>query len=63
MAVDMQTEQPQAEAEAEPVVETHTEAEPHFEPRGAYAFVLLMLLGYSLYFAFLYFTVFIERGG
>ncbi|MDX2139421.1 MAG: hypothetical protein SF123_15160 [Chloroflexota bacterium] len=37
--------------------------EKHFEPKGAFFFVLLMLLGYALYFAFVWFQVFIERGG
>jgi hypothetical protein len=56
MAVEVE-HKPQQES-AEPVHE-----EKHFEPKGAFYFVLLMLLGYALYFAFVYFQVFIERGG
>jgi hypothetical protein len=39
------------------------EEEKHFEPKGAFVFVLLVLLGYAAYFAFVYYQVFIERGG
>jgi hypothetical protein len=34
-----------------------------FEPRGTLIFVLIMLLGYALYWAYLWFIVVIERGG
>jgi hypothetical protein len=34
-----------------------------FEPHGTLIFVLLMLLGYAIYWAYLWFIVVIERGG
>ncbi len=34
----------------------------NFVPRGTLLFVLFMLLGYALYWAYLWFTVVIERG-
>lgn len=33
-----------------------------FSPRGAFLFVLLMMAGYILYWASIYYTVIIERG-
>jgi hypothetical protein len=33
-----------------------------FVPRGTLLFVLLMLLGYALYWAYLWFIVVLERG-
>lgn len=33
-----------------------------FSPRGTLLFVLVMLLGYALYWAYLWFIVVIERG-
>ena len=45
-------------AEASPDVEHEG-----FEPRGTLIFVLLMLLGYAIYWAYLWFIVVIERGG
>jgi hypothetical protein len=33
-----------------------------FSPRGTLLFVLAMLLGYALYWAYLWFIVVIERG-
>lgn len=40
-----------------------SEEQEHFEPKGAFAFVLIVLLGYAAYYAFIYYQVFIERGG
>ncbi|MCC6613926.1 MAG: hypothetical protein IT320_10640 [Anaerolineae bacterium] len=37
--------------------------EKHFEPRGAFAFVLAMLVFYALYYAFMYWEIFIGRLG
>ncbi|GAB4205802.1 MAG: hypothetical protein OHK0022_32240 [Roseiflexaceae bacterium] len=34
-----------------------------FSPRGTLLFVLLMLLGYALYWGYLWFIVVIERAG
>ncbi len=34
-----------------------------FQPKGTLLFVILMLAGYALYWAFLWFLVVIERGG
>lgn len=46
------------------VVETHQGAEEkHFEPRGAFTFVLLLLLFYLAYYIFIYVQVFVQRGG
>jgi hypothetical protein len=46
------------------VVETHQEAEEkHFEPRGAFTFVLLLLLFYLAYYILMYVQVFVQRGG
>lgn len=50
------------EVEQNPKTEP-TEEQEHFEPKGAFAFVLIVLLAYAAYFAFVYFQVFIERGG
>ena len=41
--------------------QTH-EAEKHFEPRGAFVFVLLLLAFYAIYFIMTYFEVFVLRG-
>ncbi len=36
--------------------------EKHFEPRGAFLFVLLLLAFYAIYFVLTYFEVFMLRG-
>jgi hypothetical protein len=38
------------------------EEEQQFTPRGTLLFLLVMLLGYALYWAYLWFIVVIERG-
>ncbi|MCA9904223.1 MAG: hypothetical protein KC547_10220 [Anaerolineae bacterium] len=62
------TDQPvnQPAAEDAQIVEPapqEAQEEKHFEPRGAFAFVLLMLLFYVLYYAFMYYQVFVGRLG
>jgi hypothetical protein len=50
---------------AAPVREDDTELEADdesFTPRGTLLFLLVMLLGYALYWAYLWFIVVIERG-
>jgi hypothetical protein len=43
--------------------EEHAEQEEQpFTPRGTLLFLLVMLLGYALYWAYLWFIVVIERG-
>jgi len=37
--------------------------EKHFEPRGAFAFVLLMLAFYAIYYAVMYVQIFVDRLG
>jgi hypothetical protein len=37
------------------------QAHDHFEPRGTFVFVLLMLLGYAIYWGYMWFIVAIER--
>jgi hypothetical protein len=37
------------------------QAGDHFEPRGTFVFVLLMLLGYAIYWGYMWFIVAIER--
>lgn len=44
---------------------SHPSSDAHgddFSPRGTLLFVLLMLLGYVLYWGYLWFIVVIERG-
>lgn len=43
------------------VQEPVLEAEDGFSPSGTLIFVLLMLMGYGLYWAYLWFVVVIER--
>ncbi len=50
------------EVEQTPISESAEEKE-HFEPKGAFTFVLIVLVAYALYYAFVYYQVFIERGG
>lgn len=38
------------------------EAHDSFSPSGTFVFVLLMLLGYAIYWAYLWFIVVLERG-
>lgn len=56
--VDSRVERPLSPPESEQVA---TERDS-FAPRGTLIFVLLMLLGYALYWAYLWFIVVIERG-
>jgi hypothetical protein len=35
----------------------------HFVPRGTLLFLLIMLVGYALYWAYLWFIVVVEHGG
>jgi hypothetical protein len=42
--------------------ETAEQEEQPFTPRGTLLFLLVMLLGYALYWAYLWFIVVIERG-
>lgn len=55
------------EESAQPREESRSEFEEHyitggFVPRGTLLFLLVMLLGYALYWAYLWFIVVIERG-
>jgi hypothetical protein len=34
----------------------------HFSPGGTFLFVILMLVGYALYWAYIWFVVVIEQG-
>jgi hypothetical protein len=51
-----------AKRNAEETAEPDLEHE-HFSARGTLLFLLVMLLGYALYWAYLWFIVVIERGG
>lgn len=48
---------------AEATEEAEAAADDGFSPRGTLLFVLLMLLGYALYWGYLWFIVVIERAG
>jgi hypothetical protein len=51
------------EIEQQPTEDAQEEQHEHFEPKGAFVFVLLVLIAYAAYYAFVYYQVFIERGG
>jgi hypothetical protein len=51
--------QPETDAQEQ---ETAEQEEQTFTPRGTLLFLLVMLLGYALYWAYLWFIVVIERG-
>ncbi len=55
--------QPAEEAQAAEPAQNEAQEEKHFEPRGAFAFVLLMLLFYLIYYALMYFEIFAGRLG
>jgi hypothetical protein len=44
-------------------IEEEEHEDQEFQPKGTLLFVILMLAGYALYWAFLWFLVVIERGG
>lgn len=60
-AADEETSAPAAQHEAADQ-DTGEQEEQHFTPRGTLLFLLVMLLGYALYWAYLWFIVVIERG-
>jgi hypothetical protein len=62
-AADEETHTPATQPEtAAPEQETAAQEEQQFTPRGTLLFLLVMLLGYALYWAYLWFIVVIERG-
>jgi hypothetical protein len=60
-AADEDTPAPAAQHETADQ-DTGEQEEQHFTPRGTLLFLLVMLLGYALYWAYLWFIVVIERG-
>jgi hypothetical protein len=54
-------EAPSKQAGAEPA--TPEDGHGEFSPRGTFLFVLLMLLGYAGYWAFVWITVVLRAGG
>jgi hypothetical protein len=60
--LDREHERFLAKRKVEETAEPDLEHE-HFSARGTLLFLLVMLLGYALYWAYLWFIVVIERGG